>query len=80
MVARWASFARSGSPNPSGSGYLRWDPVSVSRTDPHDINLNMLQLDGARDSIAREQRKAQCGPDGLFGARVPFDQQVYSAA
>lgn len=75
VLARWSAFAATGNPNPaSGSGYLPWNPVSAFSGN---VQLNMLKLDGETSSIAQDQRRDQCGPSGLWGNKVLFDEQIY---
>ena len=70
VVARWLAFIKSGSPN--AAGYTTWSPV-VSPT-----KLNLLALGaGQTSSIRQTQAPLECGPNGIWGSKIPYDVQLY---
>jgi carboxylesterase type B len=73
VQARWASLARTGSPN--SPGLQVWKPVASGE------QLNLLVLgsgNGWGETVEASQRSEFC--DGMWGDEVKFDWQLYPAS
>jgi len=77
LQARYASFARTGNPNPSSGGLLKWNLVGASE------KLNLLVVGNNKETgeskIVQTQNPESCGGNekGLWGSQVQFDWQLY---
>lgn len=72
VLSRWSAFAKTG--NPNAAGYPQWSAIQADA----GVNLNMLVFNGALSSVVQFQRKEQCGPNGFWGQKALFDEQLFT--